>query len=61
VTVCVVEFMDQSESMLTEPAIAMVPGARTARHDTADPSYDRPLAASRIVPTSRIDQISVPS
>ena len=47
--VCVVELMDESQSQLTEQARAMVPGTRTARHDTADPSYDRPLAAKRTV------------
>jgi hypothetical protein len=45
--VCLVEFMDESQSLLTEAAIAMVPGARAPRHDRTDPSYDRPLAASR--------------
>ena len=55
--VCLVEFMDESQSLLTEEAIAMVPGARVPRHDTADPSYDRPLAASRKV-ADVVDQIS---
>jgi SnoaL-like domain len=45
--VCLVEFMDQSESLLTEAALAAVPGARTPRHDKMDPSYTRPLAAQR--------------
>ena len=55
--VCLVEFMGESQSLLTEEAIAMVPGTRTARHDTTDPSYDRPLVASRLV-TNVVDQIS---
>lgn len=55
--VCLVEFMDESESLLTEAAIAMVPGARAGSHDTTDPSYDRPLRASRPVP-NLVDQIS---
>jgi hypothetical protein len=55
--VCLVEFMEESQSLLTDEAIAMVPGARTPSHDTTDPSYARPLAASRIV-TTVIDQLS---
>jgi len=55
--VCLVEFMNESQSLLTGEAIAMVPGARTGRHDTTDPSYDRPLAASRVV-ANVVDQIS---
>jgi hypothetical protein len=51
--VCVVEFMDESQSLLTEEAIAAVPGTRTPRHDRTDPSYDRPLAASRTCPSRR--------
>jgi len=48
--VCLVEFMNESQSLLTEEAIAMVPGTRTPRHDTRDASYDRPLAAWRAQP-----------
>jgi SnoaL-like domain len=55
--VCLVEFMDESQSLLTEAAIAMVPGARTGSHDTTDPSYDRPLTARRPVP-NLVDQLS---
>jgi hypothetical protein len=50
--------MNESQSLLTEEAIAMVPGARTGRHDTTDPSYDRPLTASRTVTRAVVDQIS---
>ncbi|MGB9307596.1 MAG: nuclear transport factor 2 family protein [Mycobacterium sp.] len=45
--VCLVEFINESQSLLTDAAIAAVPGARTPRHGTTDASYDRPLAASR--------------
>ena len=45
--VCLVEFINESQSLLTEEALAAVPGTRTGRHDTTDPSYDRLLAASR--------------
>lgn len=55
--VCLVEFMNESQSLLTEEAIAMVPGARTPRHDATDASYDRPLAASRVA-ADLIDQVS---
>jgi hypothetical protein len=47
--VCLVEFINESQSLLTDAAIAAVPGARVPRHDAADPSYDRPLSASRTV------------
>jgi hypothetical protein len=47
--VCLVEFMDESQSLLTEEAIAAVAGARTPHHDKSDASYDRPLAAARTV------------
>ncbi len=55
--VCLVEFMNESQSLLTEEAIAMVPGAPTPRHGATDPSYDRPLTASRMA-TNVVDQIS---
>jgi SnoaL-like domain len=48
--VCLLEFINESESLLTDAAIAAVPGTRTPRHDAddiQDASYDRPLAASR--------------
>ena len=45
--VCVVEFITESDSQLTEDIIAMMAGMRTAQHDATDPSYDRPLIASR--------------
>ena len=54
--VCLVEFMNESQSQLTEEAIALVAGARTPHHDASDASYDRPLTASRV-----IDQISAPT
>ncbi len=47
--VCLVEFMNESQSLLTEAALALVPGTRQPRHDGADPSYDRPLTASRSI------------
>ncbi|GAB1815616.1 nuclear transport factor 2 family protein [Mycobacterium sp. MUNTM1] len=55
--VCLVEFMNESQSLLTDTAIAMVPGTRTPRHDRTDASYDRPLAASRAA-ADIVDQIS---
>ncbi|MGA7465476.1 nuclear transport factor 2 family protein [Mycobacterium sp.] len=45
--VCVVEFNTESESQITDEVIAMMVGMRTARHDATDPSYARPLVASR--------------
>jgi SnoaL-like domain len=54
--VCLVEFINESQSQLTEEAIALVAGARTPHHDATDASYDRPLTASRV-----IDQISAPT
>jgi hypothetical protein len=47
--VCLVEFINESQSLLTDAAIAAVPGARVPHHDATDPSYDRPLSASRTV------------
>ncbi len=47
--VCLVEFMNEGQSLLTDDAIAAVPGARTPHHGPTDPSYDRPLTASRVV------------
>lgn len=47
--VCVVEFISESQSLLTDAALAAVPGTRTARRDPTDPSYDQPLASSRVV------------
>jgi SnoaL-like domain len=47
--VCVVEFINESESQLTDEVLAAVPWARTPRHDATDASYDRPLAARRKV------------
>jgi hypothetical protein len=46
-SVCVVEWSAESASQLTEQVIAVVPTMRAATHDRTDPSYDRPLAASR--------------
>jgi SnoaL-like domain len=54
--VCLVEFMNESQSLLTEEALAMVAGTRMPSHDTMDPSYDRPLAASRAA--ANVDQAS---
>ena len=47
--VCLVEFIDESQSLLTEEAIAAVAGARTPHHGMTDASYDRPLTAARTV------------
>jgi hypothetical protein len=58
--VCVVEFINESQSLLTDEAIAAVPGMRTPRHSPTDPSYDRPLDASRVV-TAVVDQKSAPT
>jgi hypothetical protein len=58
--ICVVEFINESQSLLTDEAIAAVPGMRTPRHGPTDPSYDRPLAASRVV-TAVVDQKSAPT
>lgn len=55
--VCLVEFINESRSLLTDEAIAVVPGSRTPRHDRTDASYDRPLTASRM-PANIVDQIS---
>ncbi|TAM70898.1 MAG: nuclear transport factor 2 family protein [Mycobacterium sp.] len=55
--VCLVEFINESQSLLTEEAIATVPGTRTPRHDATDASYDRPLGASRVA-AGVIDQVS---
>lgn len=49
--------MNESQSLLTDDAIAMVPGAGTPRHDRTDASYDRPLAASRTA-AAVVDQTS---
>ena len=45
--VCVVEFITESESQFTEDIIGMMAGLRTPQRDATDPSYDRPLVASR--------------
>jgi SnoaL-like protein len=45
--VCVVEWNSELTSQLTDEIVAMVTTMRPATHDTSDPSYDRPLVASR--------------
>lgn len=46
--VCVVEWNAESTSFITDEVIAMMAGSmKVATHDTTDPSYDRPLIASR--------------
>ena len=46
--VCVVEWNAESTSFITDEVIAMMAGSmKVARHDRTDPSYDRPLTASR--------------
>jgi hypothetical protein len=45
--VCIVEFNAESESQITDQVIAMMVGMPLARHDTTDPSYARPLTATR--------------
>jgi SnoaL-like domain len=46
--VCVVEWNAESTSLITDDVIAMMAGSmKVATHDKADPSYDRPLVASR--------------
>lgn len=54
--VCLVEFMSESQTLLTEEALAMVAGGPMPSHDRSDPSYDRPLAASRVA--ANVDQVS---
>ncbi|WP_077086182.1 nuclear transport factor 2 family protein [Mycobacterium rhizamassiliense] len=45
--VCVVEFTSESESQMTDEVLALMVGIRAARHDSTDPSYQRPLTAAR--------------
>jgi hypothetical protein len=45
--VTIVEFNAETESQITDEVIAMMVGMPLARHDTADPSYARPLSATR--------------
>ncbi|MDZ4268488.1 MAG: nuclear transport factor 2 family protein [Mycobacterium sp.] len=46
--VCVVEWNAESASQITEEVIAMMADSmRVATHDTTDPSYERPLVATR--------------
>ena len=46
--VCVVEWNAESTSLITEEVIAMMSGTmKLPTHDTSDPSYARPLAATR--------------
>jgi SnoaL-like domain len=46
--VCVVEWNAESTSFITDEVIAMMADSmKVAAHDRADPSYDRPLVASR--------------
>jgi hypothetical protein len=46
--VCVVEWNAESTSLITDEVIAMMAGSmKVATHDRTDPSYDRPLIASR--------------
>jgi len=48
VRVCVVEWNAESTSLITDEVIAMMADSmKVARHDGTDPSYDRPLVASR--------------
>ena len=46
--VCVVEWNAESTSFITDEVIAMMAGSmKVATHDRSDPSYDRPLTATR--------------
>jgi hypothetical protein len=46
--VCVVEWNAESTSLVTDEVIAMMAQTmRVATHDRSDPSYDRPLVATR--------------
>jgi hypothetical protein len=46
--VCVVEWNAESANLITDEVIALMAGSmRLAAHDPSDPSYDRPLVASR--------------
>lgn len=45
--VCIVEWNTESTSFITEEVIAMLAGVPIAKHGESDPSYARPLIASR--------------
>jgi SnoaL-like domain len=45
--VCVVEWNAESTNFLTEEIVAMLTDIKCATHDRRDPSYARPLVASR--------------
>jgi hypothetical protein len=45
--VCVVEWNAESTSLLTEEILALLPDIKSATHDHNDPSYTRPLMATR--------------
>ena len=46
--VCVVEWNAESTSQITDEVIAMLPDVRGATDDRSDPSYMRPLVATRL-------------
>jgi hypothetical protein len=46
--VCVVEWNSESTSFITDEVLAMLPDVRGATHDRDDPSYTRPLVATRL-------------
>ena len=46
--VCVVEWNAESTSLITDEVLAMLPDVRGATHDRSDPSYMRPLVATRL-------------
>jgi hypothetical protein len=45
--ICVAEWMTNSESSITEEIMAMMLDVKGATHDRGDPSYQRPLVATR--------------
>jgi hypothetical protein len=50
--VCIAEWNAESTSMITDEVLAMLTGVKGAAHDRSDPSYMRPLVATR-PPASR--------
>jgi hypothetical protein len=45
--VCVVEWIAESTSLITDEVLAMLVDVKGATHDPSDPSYARPLTATR--------------
>ncbi|MCV7411033.1 aromatic-ring-hydroxylating dioxygenase [Mycobacterium florentinum] len=50
--VCVAEWIADSTNLISDEVLALLTGIKGAAHDRSDPSYDRPLSATRAAANS---------